>query len=301
MAELNAKTIAYDRPGSVANYFGFDANNIDKLIQSYTSGDTKNAANVRKHIEGFLQRRNTTLDASRPGQRISALDYAFREEARKQQTKGSFFDKIAGFIGPAVGILTGNPYLGALAGAAAGGASGGFKGAIIGGASGGVAGYVSPGAGSLFSQGGAPLGSINQYFPADIAARAGVSKGASILGQAGAAVSRLTSSPLGQAAQGVSTGNNISRLLNPGAAAGAALLAGGAGAAAGSKGTATPASPAPTAPAKPPNLSTPSVRRASTEARQQAAASNGFEDTIATGSRGVLSRARTRRKQLLGA
>lgn len=157
---LNAKDVAYDRPGSVAAHYGFDRNNIDKLMTRFLSGgESDHQRNMRSHVDKFLAKRNASLAKATPGQRIAALDYAIREEGRKQQTKGGgFMGFLKKFIGPAIGTAIGfavpviGPAIGgAVGGAIQGGASDGFKGALLGG----LQGYgVGSGAGWLAGKAG---------------------------------------------------------------------------------------------------------------------------------------------------
>jgi len=192
---LNAKDVAYDNPGSVANYYGWNYENILPQAQSLLSGgEADHKRNMRKHVDGFLQRNyGLTYDqiAANPNnnnlsQLVNAVDYAVREEGRKQQTKGSaFLDFLKSAIGPAVGalVLPGiGGMLGATISAGAGGAIGGaIQGAVEdglpGAAIGGLKGY-GIGSGIGAAKGlitGTPLSNVNQFMPADIAARAGAS------------------------------------------------------------------------------------------------------------------------------
>lgn len=143
---LNAKDVAYDRPGSVAAYYGWQPENIGQFIQSATTvrpdgKNAKNAANVRSHMEKFLANRGVNMNSARPAQLVNALDYAYREEGRKQQTKGGgFLDFLKSMIGPVAGTALGfavpviGPALGgAIGGATQGGVEDGIKGALLGG------------------------------------------------------------------------------------------------------------------------------------------------------------------------
>lgn len=157
MARLNAKTIAYDKPGSVAAAYGWTPESAAKVYKSVTSTGTKNAANIKKHYEGFLARRGVSVTNARGNQVVAALDYSFREEARKQQNKQGFFDSILGkvLLGAAqvgAGFIPGvGPAVAAGIGAAAGVASGG---GVLGGISGALSGYGLGRAGQWVAQGG---------------------------------------------------------------------------------------------------------------------------------------------------
>lgn len=190
---LNAKDVAYDNPGSVANYYGWNYENILPQAQSLLSGgEADHQRNMRKHVDGFLQRNyGLTYDqiAANPNnnnlsQLVNAVDYAVREEGRKQQTKGGgFLDFLKKAIGPAVGALVlpgvgaalGAPLSaaagGAIGGAVQGGVEDGIPGALIGSLSGyGIGSGIGAAKGFLA---GTPLSNVNQFMPADIAARAG--------------------------------------------------------------------------------------------------------------------------------
>lgn len=133
---LDAKSVNYSAPGSVAAHYGWNVNNIDRAIQSRISGGTENAADVRNLINTFLGKRNVNLNTANPQQRINALDYAYRELSRQQQTKKGFFDtafgKILGVGATALGSVVGGPIGGALVGGTLGGISGGPVGGILG-------------------------------------------------------------------------------------------------------------------------------------------------------------------------
>lgn len=190
---LSAKDVSYNKPGSVAAYYGWDESNILPQTQTLlSSGGDKHQANMRKHVDGYLQRNygvgvdEVLADPNNPRIRwlVPALDYAVREEARKYKTKGGgFMSFLTKLVGPAVGalVLPGvGSALGATISAGAGGAIGGaIQGGIsdgpMGAAIGGLTGYgVGSGVGAAKNLlTGAPLSNVNQFMPADVAARAG--------------------------------------------------------------------------------------------------------------------------------
>jgi len=147
---LNAKDVAYDRPGSVANYYGWSPATINSVYAKATGdGSTKNQQNMAKHVSKFLDKRGLTMDTAKPNMMVHAMDYAYREEGRKQQTKGGgFLDFLKKFAGPVAGAIL-LPGIGgalgagisagvggAIGGAIQGGVENGFKGAALGGLSG---------------------------------------------------------------------------------------------------------------------------------------------------------------------
>lgn len=162
MAFLNAKDVAYDRPGSVAGYYGWNPGNIDDIIASRAMGDGENALNVRSSMDKYLGKRGATLDGSSPRQRISALDYAYREEGRKQQTKGGgFLDFLKKAIGPAIGAVVLPGIGGALGASISAGVGGAIGGAIQGGVEDGLGGAAL---GALGGYGiGSGIGSIKNF------------------------------------------------------------------------------------------------------------------------------------------
>lgn len=159
MAFLNAKDVAYDRPGSVAGYYGWSPSSIDDVIGSALGGPSKNARNIRQSLDKYLTKRGTSLDAASPQQRIAAMDYAYREEGRKQQTKGGgFLDFLKKAIGPVAGALVLPGVGGALGATISSGVGGAIGGAIQGGvedgplgaALGGLSGYgIGSGVGAV--------------------------------------------------------------------------------------------------------------------------------------------------------
>lgn len=185
MARLNAKTIDYKLPGSVAAAAGWTPENISGVYTRLTKDkSSKNARNIASHTAGFLARRGTTLAKARPGQLVAAVDYAAREEARKQQNKQGFFDSIIGkvLVGAAqfgAGFIPGvGPAVAAGIGAAAGAAGGG---GILGAVSGGLAGYGIGSAGQWVAQGG--LGRLGATLTGKVPS-VSVSSGWQIPGQA---------------------------------------------------------------------------------------------------------------------
>ena len=133
---LNAKDVAYDRPGSVSNYYGWTPATINSVYSRATGdGSTKNQQNIAKHVSKFLDKRGQSMDTAKPNMMVHAMDYAYREEGRKQQTKGSgFLDFLKSAIGPVVGSLV-LPGIGSALGA---GISAGVGGAIGGAIQGGI-------------------------------------------------------------------------------------------------------------------------------------------------------------------
>lgn len=113
---LNAKQVDYKNPGSVAGHYGWNDQNIGRAIDSRTSGGTKNAQQTQSLIDGYLGKRGTNLQSANPQQQINALDYAYRELSRKQQTKkpgllggilGTVLTAGLGAVNPALGIASG--------------------------------------------------------------------------------------------------------------------------------------------------------------------------------------------------
>lgn len=132
---LNAQDVAYDNPGSVARYYGWNKDNINDVISGRVGKGTSNARNVQSHIDKFLGKRGVDMKSARPGHLIAAMDYAYREEGRKQQTKGGgFLNFLKKFIGPVAGSLI-LPGVGSALGA---GISAGVGGAIGGAIQGGI-------------------------------------------------------------------------------------------------------------------------------------------------------------------
>jgi len=219
---LNAKDVAYDKPGSVAAYYGWGPENIDRFIESATTvrpdgKNAKNAANMRAHMEAFLAKRGLNMNTARPGQLVNALDYAYREEGRKQQTKGGgFLDFLKSMIGPVAGTALGfavpviGPALGGtIGGAIQGGVEDGIKGALIGG----LKGYgTGAGAGWLAGKAGLAGGA------APIIDKSTSISGAVAGGGGGGA------NLLGAAASGASTGASVlDRILDAAPAVGTGL------------------------------------------------------------------------------
>ena len=189
---LNAKDVSYDRPGSVAQYYGWSYENILPQAKSLLSGgEADHQSNMRKHVDGYLNRNYglsydqilSKPDNNKLSQLVNAVDYAYREEGRKQQTKGGgFLDFLKQFIGPAVGAVV-LPGIGgalgasisagvggAIGGAIQGGVSDGLKGAALGGLQGyGVGSGVGWASGKL---GLSPLTNVNAAVGGDYAARA---------------------------------------------------------------------------------------------------------------------------------
>jgi hypothetical protein len=109
----------------------------------------------------------------------NAVDWYYRDLGRRMERDNGFLSSTIGkILGTGLQVGLGfvpvvGPALSAAAGAGIGGATGGWKGALLGG----ISGYgTGAGAQSVYKglASSAPLTSINSYFPADIAARAGV-------------------------------------------------------------------------------------------------------------------------------
>lgn len=192
MAFLNAKDVAYDRPGSVAGYYGWSPGSIDNVIDSALGGPSKNAANIRQSLDKYLGKRGTSLDAASPQQRIAAMDYAYREEGRKQQTKGGgFLDFLKKAIGPAVGALV-LPGVGAALGTTiSAGVGGAIGGAIQGGVEDGPLGALT-GAASGYGI-GSGVGAAKNWASNALSPSAGFSYGGDVVG----AASKLGALPSG--------------------------------------------------------------------------------------------------------
>lgn len=125
--QQNAKTIDYKVPGSVAKAHGWNYANIAPQAKSYLSGgEPEHQRNMRSHVDKFLGKNyglNYAQISSAPNnnnlsQLVNAMDYAFREEARKQQTKSSGL--LGGILGAGLSLGLGaiNPALGVASGLA---------------------------------------------------------------------------------------------------------------------------------------------------------------------------------------
>jgi len=90
-------------------------------------GNAQNYLSALQHNTGI-----TDWTKASDEQLFNAIDDTFQgyQEDNKKENFG--FDDIAGYVGPAVGFATGNPWLGAAAGGISGGATGGLKGAALG-------------------------------------------------------------------------------------------------------------------------------------------------------------------------
>jgi hypothetical protein len=147
---LGAKDIPYSQPGFVSSFYGWDQNPQAGLnkFDSIFKGSTKNDRNIQNSIGKYLNQQGTNVSSASDAQRIAALDYAIREEGRKQQTKGGgFLSSIAGALPSIVGGALGGPIGAGLGGAFGSAATG--KNPLTGGITNLVSNYVSP-----FAEGG---------------------------------------------------------------------------------------------------------------------------------------------------
>jgi hypothetical protein len=208
---LSAKDIPYKQPGAVAEFYGWNANNIDRKIGQFSGGSTKNDKAIMEGVTTFLGKRSASLGNASGDLKVQALDFAFREQGRRQQTKGSFLgDLVKGMIGAAIGVGVGfafpalGPVLGGtLGGAAQGGVEDGWKGAVWGAVKGYSLGQTAAwGAGKLGITKVAPVvdKSITTTVGPQLAKGGYIPTAASGVGKA---------SLLSQAASGVSTLNNL--------------------------------------------------------------------------------------------
>lgn len=159
--------------------------------------------------------------SSNLGQLAAGMDWFYRDAARKIQQPsrflGGFADKALQVAGPVVGLLTGNPLLGAAAGLFAGAPGEGYnwlRGAM-GAASGGISGYYSPGYGPF-----APASSSGGVtsFGNQIAS----SPTTAVTGQTGGATQFFTTPAAGAAGLGLSA-NALQLLKTAGQAIGSVL------------------------------------------------------------------------------
>lgn len=143
---------------AVSGYYTSQRNNkwwgryFDKWLGQYGSRYGLTSADLTKTPEQLTSQQKFGI--------ASMLDTRYRaiedETAKPPEFLGGFLDKIIKFAGPAVGVLTGNPLLGALAGTLAGAPGKGFNlgAGLLGAAGGAAAGYFSPGLGGGSAAGG---------------------------------------------------------------------------------------------------------------------------------------------------
>lgn len=288
---------------------GYDPSDPDILskVTAYGAANPGAAASIRK------QQAKTGQDLT------AATDWFFRDQARAQDKDNSFLNSTLGKIlvagaQVALGAIPGiGPALSAGLGAGVGFSQGGVVQGLLGAATGygagsfgsslatkGLSGTVSSavdGVKNFF--GGGAVTNVNQFLPADIAARAGTAvAGAGGSSLAGIGKTLATGARVAGAASSVADFAKSALGVGVPVAAGLALAGGlrspgttGApGAVSNLGGAADVQGSVPAAVGDP--------REAE---RKRAAAAYGASDTIATSSLGVKGEARTKRKQVLGA
>ena len=154
---LSAKDIDYGSPGSVSEFYGVNASNIfdrlDPFIKDYNAGNLRTTGSYsggNQEIYDYFSKYGSPAVQQylRTGERgnvsgaelISLYDNSLRDIGYAQQNKTNVFDQVSGYVGTAVGLATGNPYLAAGVGGVYGGLGGGPEGAVSGAAGGFAAG-----------------------------------------------------------------------------------------------------------------------------------------------------------------
>lgn len=218
----NAKTLPFDRPGAGAFNYGVNQNNVaSKLERIWADRATVDGGSkaIFTKISNWASPEQVIARGGNPNDTqwklwqnyirtgkvdpnlrtnlaVRGLDLGLRETARAQQHKTTFWDSAFGKIlkigapiaagaflpGLIPGLSAG--WAGAGAGALMGGLDGGWDGALLGGLSGYAGGQLGNWGINKFAPGfGSPLTNVNQFMPADIAARAG--SGSNFLTSAG--------------------------------------------------------------------------------------------------------------------
>jgi len=133
-----------------------------KLFDQYYK--SRNDNTVYNDAVGWLTKKGFDPKLATDQQKFTALDWVFRDRQRGNKKENFGFDDIAGFVGPAVGFATGNPWLGAAAGGISSGASSGFNPLQT--ALGAVGGYAAGSSGLFGGDGflGSKAGPISNFF-----------------------------------------------------------------------------------------------------------------------------------------
>ena len=298
------------------------------LYNQYRNSRDKNT--VYDDSAAWLTKKGFDPDNPTAQQAFTAVDAVFRDRQRGNKKENFGFDDIAGFIGPAVGLATGQPWLAAAAGGLAQGAASGFDPVqtLLGAGSGYIAGssnlfgadgFLGPQPGSLvnFAKGAAQKVGLNTFgapivdHGINATLTAATNGGVVPIYRAGQLVNAATGTAAavaGKAVEGAkavvtgkSVGEKLKKYISPALTAGA-TVAGLAGAAAG-----TSNSPAPrtrnttdTVASTTTNIVEPNVEAGRDAARRAALNADGASDTQRTGPSGLKTKPKLRRKTLLG-